>query len=118
MKILIVEDDLTQIAYYKLVLTGYDLDVTATGDDFIMKYDDSYSLFIIDLRLPKKSGYDLLNFLDSIKSTKPVLVISAQEFDRLKLNNPNQNVTVVQKPIMSKALLNIVNEFINKPNHV
>jgi len=113
MKILIVEDDITQATYYQTVLTDYDIDVTVNGDDFIMKYDDSYSLLIIDLMLPKLSGYDLLNFLDSINSTVPVVVISAQDFDRSKLININQTVTVIRKPIMSKSLLTIVNETIN-----
>lgn len=109
MKILIAEDDIPTNKLYKAIFSKDELTICVTAEDFIMEYSDKYDAFIVDLCLPIKSGYEVLNFLNSVNGHKPVVVASASLFDRDWLRNPNQNITFLMKPFKIKDLKSAIN---------
>ena len=110
-KILVVEDDIILVKYYEAALTDYDTKVCITGEDFIMTYSDKFDLFIIDLGLPKKNGYEVLEFLDSVKNTKPVYIISAYNLDYSRVPI-SQNIIYASKPVRNQEFITTINELI------
>ena len=76
-KILIAEDNETnmKLMYDILVSQGYSVDKAFDGEDALQKVEAfDYDLLILDIQMPKKSGYDVLKELN--KDIK-VLVVSA-----------------------------------------
>lgn len=79
--ILIIEDEpiLADIIRKKLMSVGYHVDVAGDGVEGLMKIQQRKpDLLLLDIRLPKKDGYEVMEHLRSHEYTKdlPVLIIS------------------------------------------
>lgn len=62
--------------YYSQV--GYDVSVYSNGDEFLANYPRSFTGVIIsDLRMPKKSGLDVLRALQKETSFPPLILMTA-----------------------------------------
>lgn len=89
MRIFIVEDDLVLADALKnsLMQSGYAIDVASNGmdADSILAYQ-AFDLVVLDLGLPKLSGFDVLKRLRSRGSKTPVLILTANDNtnDRVK----------------------------------
>jgi two-component system, OmpR family, response regulator len=89
MRILIVEDDLVLADGLKnsLMQSGYALDLAVNGSDAdgILAYQ-SFDLVVLDLGLPKLSGFEVLKRLRARGSKTPVLILTANDNvdDRVK----------------------------------
>jgi two-component system OmpR family response regulator len=82
MRILLAEDDqvLADGLGRSLRLSGYALDHVATGSDADSALAlHEYDLLILDLGLPKMSGFDVLKRLRSRKARLPVLILTAAD---------------------------------------
>ncbi|CAM3190392.1 response regulator transcription factor [Streptobacillus felis] len=81
MKILLVEDeiDLNNIIQKYLKKNGYIVDSVFDGEDaiFYLK-ESSYDLIILDVMLPKLSGFEVLNIIRKDNKT-PVLMLTARD---------------------------------------
>ncbi len=80
-KILIVEDDifLAKVYQKKLGAMGFELVVVNDGERvFEIAKQDHPSIILLDVILPKKSGFDVLSELKADDSTRniPVLMVS------------------------------------------
>jgi two-component system OmpR family response regulator len=89
MRILIVEDDavLADGLCHSLQQSGYAIDAATQGADADhMLTFQSYDLVILDLGLPKLSGFDVLRRLRHRGSQTPVLILTARDgvADRVK----------------------------------
>lgn len=87
-KILLIEDDLSLLKIYsnKLRNNGYDVSVATTGDEGLRKAQtDAYDIVLLDLILPGKDGFVVLEELKLNEKTKdvPVVILSnlGQEAD-------------------------------------
>ena len=85
-KILIIEDDqrINKVYRAKLMVEGIDVAVALDGEEGLRKvYSEKPDLILLDLMLPKISGFDILKKIKSDPKVKdiPVLVLSnlAQE---------------------------------------
>ncbi len=81
-KILIAEDNELNMKLMYDVLTsqGYFVDKALDGEEALDKIAQSdYDLLILDIQMPKKSGYDVLK---EVKKNIKVLVVSACAMDR------------------------------------
>ena len=85
-KILIIEDDqrINKVYRAKLMVEGIDVAVALDGEEGLRKvYSEKPDLILLDLMLPKISGFDILKKIKSDPRVKdiPVLVLSnlAQE---------------------------------------
>lgn len=79
-KILIIEDDVTISRLMESILgkAGYDTESAFTGQDGIsMALQEDYSLILMDLMLPGKTGEDIIRELRKTKSTL-VIILSAK----------------------------------------
>jgi two-component system, OmpR family, response regulator len=89
MRILIAEDDLVLADGLKnsLMQSGYALDLAVNGSDAdgILAYQ-SFDLVVLDLGLPKLSGFEVLKRLRARGSKTPVLILTANDNvdDRVK----------------------------------
>src|SRR3954469_23953809 len=82
MRILVIEDDPTVGQYVKRGLEEqrYAVDLVADGEEGERRASsEAYDLVILDMRLPKKPGLDVLNSLRAKGFEKPVLVLPAQD---------------------------------------
>ena len=87
MNILIIEDDKTISGLMGKTLTGtgYDCEFAYDGEEAEELFDKhSWDLVLLDLMLPKVSGYDLLEYITPTKT--PVIIVSAmgQVNDRIR----------------------------------
>jgi DNA-binding response OmpR family regulator len=88
-RILLVEDEkkLARTLERHLSREGYEIDFAFDGDEAKEKaHAHEYKLLILDLNLPKKSGYDVLYELRLQLNSTPVLILSARDKveDRVK----------------------------------
>jgi DNA-binding response OmpR family regulator len=81
MKILIIEDQTRLANFLKKALreAGYDVDVASDGQE---GYDrigsQSYDLILLDLMLPKISGFDLIPQIRTSRPTVPIIAVTAR----------------------------------------
>lgn len=81
-KILFIEDDETLVRAYqqKLIIEGFKVDSAGDGEVAVLKLRiDDYDLILLDLMIPKMSGFDVLEQLRASKwpaAKKPVIVFS------------------------------------------
>lgn len=83
MKILLVEDDTEISDMLKSFLTTEDFEVVAAydGESACDKFfEEEYSLVLLDLMIPKKSGMDVMKTIRE-KSTVPIVILSAKDSD-------------------------------------
>ena len=82
MRILVVEDDKKVASFVEKGLRedGYSVDVAHDGDEgSIQAHVHDYDLLILDVMLPGKTGYDILNELRRKQSSVPVLLLTARD---------------------------------------
>lgn len=79
-KILIIEDDTTINGLLRSIIekSGYAVDSAYNGTDGLaMGSQEEYSLILLDLMLPEKSGEDVIKELRRVNAT-PIIVLSAK----------------------------------------
>ena len=79
-RILIIEDDMTINGLLRSIIekSGYDADCAYNGTDGLaMGLHGDYSLILLDLMLPEKSGEDIIKELRRV-STTPIIILSAK----------------------------------------
>lgn len=82
-KILIIEDDeaIAELERDYLEINGYSVDIVGDGEKGVeMALSGDYNLFIIDIMLPGKDGFEITKDIRSKKET-PVLLVSARKED-------------------------------------
>jgi DNA-binding response OmpR family regulator len=78
-RILIVEDEkpLAHALDLKLKSSGFDVDVAPNGDEALsMLKDGTYDLVLMDIMMPKRDGFSVLQEMKNIKDNTPVFVMS------------------------------------------
>lgn len=88
-KLLIVEDDrsLSRVMKLKLSKAGYEIDIANDGEEgFEMIKKGDYALVLLDLIMPKMTGFDVLSAVKKEDLSIPVLILSnlGQNEDREK----------------------------------
>lgn len=79
-KILYAEDDLTIAELNREMLenAGYAVDVVHNGEDAWKKYQDSiYHLLLLDIIMPGKSGFELLEAVRAKDTVMPIVIYSS-----------------------------------------
>jgi DNA-binding response OmpR family regulator len=105
MKILIAEDDPQMVILYKIIFKEDDLTIALDGEAFMELYDDTFDSLVLDVKMPRKSGYDVLNYLEIVNSLKPITIVSAiskEVFE--KLYKGKLDYMFFQKPVKLKKL--------------
>ena len=114
-KILIAEDNETnmKLMYDILTAKGYEVDKSVDGEDALEKLSQSnYDLLILDIQMPKMSGYDVLK---EMKNNIKVLIVSACAMAQdIELAKNIGCLDYMTKPIKVFAFLEKVNSLIKK----
>ena len=83
MKILLIEDDVEISGMLKKYLEteGFEVAAAYDGECACNKFfEDQYSLVLLDLMIPKRSGMEVLNIIRE-KSMVPIIILSAKDTD-------------------------------------
>ena len=119
MKILVIEDDPTVGNFVKrgLEQQRWGVDLVASGDEGEqMATTGAYDLVILDMRLPGKSGLQVLNSLRSRGFERPVLVLTAQDTIDAKVETLRAGADdYVTKPFAFEELLARVEALSRRP---
>ena len=114
----IVEDerDLNELVKSYLENAGYEVRSYFTYDEANAHvYDDDVHLWILDIMLDDKSGFDLIERIKSHAQSTPVIFMSARdkEFDRI-IGLEKGSDDYITKPFSPKELVLRVNNIIKR----
>ena len=123
MKLLLIEDDKDLIILYErwIKSLGYDFSVCENGFQAgieILKQteDHNFGIIVTDLRLPGKSGEELVDFLTNIEigdHKTPILILSGFIDEKLKIKfKKKKNVYYLEKPVSKEKLSETLEEIL------
>jgi two-component system copper resistance phosphate regulon response regulator CusR len=122
MKILVIEDDPTVGQFVKRGLEEHrwGVDLVADGEEGERRAaSDAYDLIILDMRLPGKSGLDVLTALRGRGFERPVLVLTAQDAVDAKVSTLRAGADdYVTKPFAFEELLARVEALARRPRAI
>jgi len=81
MNILVIEDEAKVASFLKkgLQQSGYEIDIAADGEEGYEKIrSNSYDLVLLDLMLPKVSGFELIPKIRGCKPGVPIIAVTAK----------------------------------------
>ena len=105
---LVVDDDLAirRLLIATFVRRGIAVDEANDGDVAIQRLSEkSYDVVLLDLMMPKVSGFEVLQHMDSTDSTTPVIVLSAASQKFLEKVDSQRVKAVVRKPFDLNELI-------------
>ena len=106
-KILVVEDDIDiqDILKNHLSDAGYEVVIADDGVDGIAKFDETISLVLLDIMLPKIDGYGVCEVIRQ-KSQVPIIMLAALSDEENQLKGFEQQIDdYIPKPFSPKILL-------------
>ena len=119
MRILVIEDDPTVGTFVKRGLEEqrWQVDLVASGDEGqSLAEGGSYDVIVLDMRLPGKSGMEVLHNLRGRGFEKPVLVLTAQDAVDAKVDALRAGADdYVTKPFALEELLARVEALARRP---
>jgi two-component system copper resistance phosphate regulon response regulator CusR len=122
MRILVIEDDPTVGQYVKRGLEEHRwaVDLTADGEEGERRASsEAYDLIVLDMRLPGKSGMDVLQSLRARGFERPVLVLTAQDAVDAKVTALRAGADdYVTKPFAFEELLARVEALARRPRSI
>jgi CheY-like chemotaxis protein len=121
-RILVIDDSTTNIVLLDAVLSdkGYLIETALNAREAFMRIERQLpDLILLDLLMPKVSGFDFLDELRQHEKTKntPVIVISAlnTDDDNLRKIKSLDAVEFLRKPIDIQYLVNLVEKVLTSP---
>jgi len=119
MRVLVIEDDPTVGTFVKRGLEEqrWQVDLVASGDEGqLLAEAGSYDVIVLDMRLPGKSGMEVLRDLRGRGFEKPVLVLTAQDAVDAKVDALRAGADdYVTKPFALEELLARVEALARRP---
>ena len=118
MKLLLLEDDYNYNESIKeyLEFLGYEVDAFFDGEsalDAIMQ--KTYYLFLLDVKVPKLNGHELIKYIKEAKITTPIIIItSLVDIDNIAIGYELGCNDYLKKPFELKELELRVKELIKK----
>ena len=113
----VVEDekDLNELVKRYLEKEGYVVNSYLTFDEAYAHLDDEVDLWILDIMLDDKSGFDLIEEIKNRNNEKPVIFMSARdkEFDRI-IGLEKGSDDYITKPFSPKEMVLRVNNIIKR----
>jgi two-component system, OmpR family, response regulator CssR len=113
----VVEDekDLNELVKSYLEKEGYSVNSYLTYDSAYENIDNDCDLWILDIMLDEKSGFDLIEEIKKRKANMPVIFLSARdkEFDRI-IGLEKGSDDYITKPFSPKEMVLRVNNIIKR----
>lgn len=116
-RILIVEDDESNMFYLKMLLTPYpyNLDFARNGKEAVEKVNnESYNLILMDIKMPVMDGHEATRRIRTFNPTVPIIAQTAfaQDSDREEALTNGCN-DYISKPCSRTTLLELIRKYIN-----
>jgi DNA-binding response OmpR family regulator len=118
-KILLVEDDINLRDIYsaRLAAEKYDIITASDGEEALATaVKEKPDLIILDVMMPKISGFDVLDILRSTPETKEVKVIMmtalSQESDKTRGESLGANRYLIKSQVTLEDVVNTVKEML------
>ncbi|MHC1605648.1 MAG: response regulator [Candidatus Methanofastidiosia archaeon] len=119
-KILIVDDTPDNIKLLKAFLTPFDYEIT-TAQDGVEALEKAFSekpdLVLLDLMLPKISGFEVLKEIKSREREMPVVVLTAYGSEETAVQTMRSGAEdyLINKPLRKEDVVNVVQKILSKP---
>ena len=120
MKILAIDDQplILKSIQHKLKKAGYEILLSESADDGINKYDNEKpDLIILDLNMPGKNGFAVLDHVRNVKGSEtPIVVMSGEDEEEIIVDSFNKGADdYIQKPVGLNELVARINKLLKKP---
>jgi len=111
LNVLVVEDDQVLRASFQQLLSYLfaEVDAAVDGQDALDQLaEKNYDIVLTDLRMPRMSGFQLLQEIRQQSPQQPIVVISAHEDEALRRELAVYKVHYLRKPVILEELLKVV----------
>ena len=111
LNILVVEDDevLRESFQQQLSYLFAEVDAAVDGQEALDQLaEKNYDIVLTDLRMPRMSGFQLLQEIRQQSPQQPIVVISAHEDEVLRRELAVYKVHYLSKPVILEELLKVV----------
>ena len=111
LNVLVVEDDqvLRESFQQQLSYLFAEVDAAVDGQDALDQLaEKNYDIVLTDLRMPRMSGFQLLQEIRQQSPQQPIVVISAHEDEALRRELAVYKVHYLSKPVSLERLLNVL----------
>jgi len=122
--IMIAEADPFYAKFYRIKLQdlGYEVEFVTDGQQLFERlHQQPYALIMMNVMLPKKNGFLILEELQSTRNAEtPVMVITelAQEKDQKEIESFDISAYFIKNITQIDEILDAVNELVGKPEEV
>ncbi len=117
-KIILVVDDDEQIrkSLCKVLRSeGYEVVLAADGQEGIDQFDSKpIDLLLLDLNLPRKSGWDIFERITSMDPLLPIIIITGRE-NQYEMAAVAGAGALIEKPLDVRFLLQTITELLAEP---
>jgi len=120
MKILIVEDDNFLLDLYKLVFEQEGFTIVTAEDGaagFAKSQESEYDLILLDIMMPKLTGFEVLDKIKASEKTKktPVFMLTniADQKDVIIAREKGALNYIIKSQFLPKQIVEIIREFFN-----
>lgn len=115
-RILVIEDDapMARALRLKLAGAGYDVTVAFDGEEAMEKAESGHDLILLDLILPKKDGFAVLQELRAKGDKAPIVVLTnlGQDEDRKRVFDLGANGYYVKADTALSTIMEIVDRLV------
>jgi len=111
LNVLVVEDDQVLRESFQQLLSYLfaEVDAAVDGQDALDQLaEKNYDIVLTDLRMPRMSGFQLLQEIRQQSPQQPIVVISAHEDEVLRRELAVYKVHYLSKPVILEELLKVV----------
>jgi DNA-binding response OmpR family regulator len=118
-RILVAEDEpaISRLIEFKLAKEGFDVTVARDGGEAVaLLKAQVWSLIILDVMMPVKSGWDVLHEMRKLKGMEslPVIILSGKAEDSIGGPIPIGNTRRLSKPFVPAALVQAIREMVGQ----
>ena len=121
MKIMLVDDEADVLTAFKMMLadSGYDVESFQDAEHALVEFarspSDSYSVVILDVRMPKINGLQMFQRIKAINSrTRVIFVTALDAIDELKTLLPDSSTNIVlKKPVQKEQMVTKIRTLVN-----
>jgi len=111
LNVLVVEDDQVLRESFQQLLSYLfaEVDAAVDGQDALDQLaEKNYDIVLTDLRMPRMSGFQLLQEIRQQSPQQPIVVISAHEDEAFRRELAVYKVHYLSKPVILEELLKVV----------
>lgn len=110
------EDHLRALVKEQLIAEGFAVETADDGDTALTKIDNrSYDLILLDIRMPRLNGIEVLKYIKNKKITTRVIMLTAVDDLAVALEAVKMGaIDYMTKPYDYNELINVITRVVSK----